>query len=326
MATLIPNLTNPILPVFTIDERVAEMLVESHQDDYRQGFENLGIANSSLDRHTLPLDFKMNGQAGNDRLSTGNGNDIIYGGSGEDKLVSFGGNDTLDGGSDDDYLWAGDDDDLLSGGSGNDEMYGGRGDDTLTGGTGDDILVGDRRFRARRAEGRLRQRRAHGRRLGRHSHRRRWGRQVRLPRGQFGSRRPRSHHRFQRRGRDRLLDARHSWRARHGDPCDLDRRAAKPKRCRLPALSTSSTTRRPVSKMGVALRVINAPVDADGLPVGLALTGGKPTTAAAAPAAAVKPMMTSRRLIRAPAYTKGYGSDDPMSPFAAWNCQKAPPT
>jgi Ca2+-binding RTX toxin-like protein len=143
MATLIPNLTNPILPVFTIDERVAEMLVESHQDDYRQGFENLGIANSSLDRHTLPLDFKMNGQAGNDRLSTGNGNDIIYGGSGEDKLVSFGGNDTLDGGSDDDYLWAGDDDDLLSGGSGNDEMYGGRGDDTLTGGTGDDILVGD---------------------------------------------------------------------------------------------------------------------------------------------------------------------------------------
>jgi hypothetical protein len=28
MATLIPNLTNPILPVFTIDERVAEMLVE----------------------------------------------------------------------------------------------------------------------------------------------------------------------------------------------------------------------------------------------------------------------------------------------------------
>src|SRR3954467_6022759 len=100
MATLIPNLSNPILPVFTIDERVAEMMVESHQGDYRQGFENLGIANSSLDRHTHSLDFKMNGQAGYYRLSTGNGNDIMYGGSGEDNLVSFDGNDTLDCGSD----------------------------------------------------------------------------------------------------------------------------------------------------------------------------------------------------------------------------------
>jgi|1185.fasta_scaffold76027_1 hypothetical protein len=32
-------------------------------------------------------------------------------------------------------------------------------------------------------------------------------------------------------------------------------------------------------------------------------------------AAAVKPRMTSRRLIRAPAYTRGYGFDDPMSPL-----------
>ena len=42
MATLIPNLTNPILPVFTIDERIAEMIVELHQDDYRQGFKSPG--------------------------------------------------------------------------------------------------------------------------------------------------------------------------------------------------------------------------------------------------------------------------------------------
>jgi len=54
------------------------------------------------------------------------------------------GNDTLSGGVGDDRLYGGNDDDILDGGDGRDYLYGGNGDDTLNGGAGNnDYLSGD---------------------------------------------------------------------------------------------------------------------------------------------------------------------------------------
>lgn len=130
-------------PRIVLDERMQELIVESGEDNARTGFENLGSPSSIIDRRSIPLDYKLNGQAGNDRLITGGGDDVMFGGSGNDQLFSFRGNDVLNGGSGRDTLWGGEDDDTLSGGSGNDELTGGTGDDLLIGGTGDDILIGD---------------------------------------------------------------------------------------------------------------------------------------------------------------------------------------
>ncbi|BAZ50193.1 hemolysin-type calcium-binding protein [Nostoc sp. NIES-4103] len=75
-------------------------------------------------------------------LSTGTGNDVINvtvgvayveGNSGNDSMTTGAGNDTLSGGFDND---------TLNGGNGNDILYGGYGSDSLIGGAGDDVLVG----------------------------------------------------------------------------------------------------------------------------------------------------------------------------------------
>ncbi|HKD28759.1 MAG TPA: peroxidase family protein [Xanthobacteraceae bacterium] len=76
---------------------------------------------------------------------TGNGNalnNVIIGGVGNDTLSGGAGNDTLDGGAGNDTLGGGDGDDTLYGGVGNDTLNGGAGDDTLSGGDGNDILTG----------------------------------------------------------------------------------------------------------------------------------------------------------------------------------------
>ena len=102
------------------------------------------------------------GNAGNDRLSGGDGNDVlaggegndrVYGGRGNDTLIDTGGNDRLWGGRGDDFLFGGEghdrlyggrDDDVLDGHDGNDRLYGGRGSDNISGGDGDDRIKGGR--------------------------------------------------------------------------------------------------------------------------------------------------------------------------------------
>ena len=102
------------------------------------------------------------GNAGNDRLSGGDGNDVlaggegndrVYGGRGNDTLIDTGGNDRLWGGRGDDFMFGGEghdrlyggrDDDVLDGHDGNDRLYGGRGSDNISGGDGDDRIKGGR--------------------------------------------------------------------------------------------------------------------------------------------------------------------------------------
>lgn len=104
----------------------------------------------------------LDGGAGDDVLTAGNGpatliggtgNDRLYGGSGDDILdAGGGGNNYLDGGAGNDALIGGSGDDEMHGGLGNDlldasldgnnRLYGGPGDDRLVGGVGSDRLYG----------------------------------------------------------------------------------------------------------------------------------------------------------------------------------------
>ena len=85
----------------------------------------------------------INGGAGNDKIYGNAGNDSLVGGSGADTLSGGAGNDKLYGNAGNDSLVGGDGKDNLSGGAGNDKIYGGKGNDTLTGGKGNDSLWGD---------------------------------------------------------------------------------------------------------------------------------------------------------------------------------------
>jgi Ca2+-binding RTX toxin-like protein len=73
------------------------------------------------------------GDAGNDTITGGGGDDYLYGGSGIDTLNGNSGNDVLLGEGDVDTLF---------GGLGRDVLIGGSGLDTLRGEDGDDILIG----------------------------------------------------------------------------------------------------------------------------------------------------------------------------------------
>jgi len=89
---------------------------------------------TSLATYTLGNDVEnlyYNGGAGNFTL-TGNALDnIIFGGGGNDTLSGLDGNDTLRGQTGDDTLSGGNGDDLIVGGSGIDDMTGGAGADTF---------------------------------------------------------------------------------------------------------------------------------------------------------------------------------------------------
>ena len=70
-------------------------------------------------------DNVLAGGDGNDQLNGAAGNDTAHGGAGKDTLWGGGGNDSL---------WGNDGDDKLIGDGGNDRLAGGRGSDILTGG------------------------------------------------------------------------------------------------------------------------------------------------------------------------------------------------
>lgn len=92
----------------------------------------------------------VHGNAGDDTLLAGNGNnelhgddgnDVIFGGNGTDLIRGGAGNDWLWGGNAADWLWGDDGDDWLFGGNGNDLLDGGLGIDWLLGGNGFDALL-----------------------------------------------------------------------------------------------------------------------------------------------------------------------------------------
>jgi hypothetical protein len=98
---------------------------------------------------TVGMDVRAG--AGNDTVTTGQGNDRVDGGLGNDTITTRGGrddvfgnsgNDTIDAGDGHDQVHGGDGNDTLKGGRGRDYLDGGRGNDVLEGGSGNDILIG----------------------------------------------------------------------------------------------------------------------------------------------------------------------------------------
>ena len=135
----------------------SEYLSELHQDDNRDGYENMG-ANNSFYREGSVSQY-INGQQGADFITlVGNTNDTVYGGSGSDVIDAGAGSDTIYGGSGNDTISGGAGADVIRGGSGDDTlngdsddvislhgidtMYGGSGNDTLYGGGKADIMSG----------------------------------------------------------------------------------------------------------------------------------------------------------------------------------------
>ena len=100
----------------------------------------------------VPLDKRVVGSAGSERISPGNGQDLLYGNFGDDALFGEEGNDWLEGGADRDTLHGGAGQDVALGGTGNDRvngdadndlLYGGAGNDILSAGVGNDRLYGE---------------------------------------------------------------------------------------------------------------------------------------------------------------------------------------
>ena len=95
-------------------------------------------------RNRDPIDATLNGEAGNDYLVSGAGDDTLNGGEGNDVLIAGGGKDTANGGAGNDRLSGDGGDDTLNGDGGNDWLSGGGGDDTVNGDDGRDRLDGGR--------------------------------------------------------------------------------------------------------------------------------------------------------------------------------------
>ena len=114
--------------------------VENLQFEGSANFEGRGNAQNNL----------IIGGGGNDSLFGDEGSDTILGGAGNDTVYAdysnqAGGNDLIYGDDGDDTLNGGQGDDLIYGGVGNDKIYGDDdkvGNDTLYGGLGDDIVSG----------------------------------------------------------------------------------------------------------------------------------------------------------------------------------------
>jgi Ca2+-binding RTX toxin-like protein len=82
----------------------------------------------------------LNGTAGNDTLTGGNGDDTLNGNAGNDVLNGGYGDDTLNGNAGNDVLNGGYGEDKLLGGDGNDILIGGLSIDSFTGGLGNDTF------------------------------------------------------------------------------------------------------------------------------------------------------------------------------------------
>jgi Ca2+-binding RTX toxin-like protein len=85
-----------------------------------------------MDASGLDLPVTMMGRGGDDKLTSGRGDDYLDGGPGDDKL---------EGGHGNDILLGGEGNDKLESGQGNDLLIGGRGADNLDGGGDDDLLI-----------------------------------------------------------------------------------------------------------------------------------------------------------------------------------------
>lgn len=109
-----------------------------------------GDGDDTLNNNTN-INLSAAGHAGNDIITSGNGDDFIHGGDGADQISSTGGtnrlvghngDDIINGGSGADTIYSGWDNDTINAGAGNDSIYSERGDDIVNAGDGDDTVFG----------------------------------------------------------------------------------------------------------------------------------------------------------------------------------------
>jgi serralysin len=102
--------------------------------------------------NNIVVSGSMFGEGGDDKITTGAGNDFIYDYAGSNVISSGAGNDTvyggegtdkINGGAGNNYLYGGGGNDTIVGGAGLDTILGGDGNDTITGGAGINYLSGD---------------------------------------------------------------------------------------------------------------------------------------------------------------------------------------
>ncbi|MBI4780713.1 MAG: hypothetical protein HY785_05260 [Oscillatoriophycideae cyanobacterium NC_groundwater_1537_Pr4_S-0.65um_50_18] len=105
--------------------------------------ENLTLISTNVvDGTGNSLNNIMTGNAANNYLYGGDGNDQVNGQAGDDYLYGQAGDDLLNSGEGIDWLVGDLGDDILSGGASNDRLFGGLGNDTLMGDKGRDRLTG----------------------------------------------------------------------------------------------------------------------------------------------------------------------------------------
>ena len=86
-------------------------------------------------------DYIVDGNGGNDTITTGSGADTVDGGTGDDTIQTNDGNDVVDGNDGNDRISTGSGDDVVDGGIGDDVIAPGVGTDTVDGGTGSNTLT-----------------------------------------------------------------------------------------------------------------------------------------------------------------------------------------
>ncbi|WP_462171607.1 calcium-binding protein [Pseudoalteromonas xiamenensis] len=102
----------------------------------------LGAGNDIYDASDVALPQTVDGDIGNDTITTGSKDDFITGGFGNDKIYGKGGNDVIQGNDGDDEIDGGYGNDTISGGTGHDYLYGAQNDDNLSGNEGGDLIMG----------------------------------------------------------------------------------------------------------------------------------------------------------------------------------------
>ncbi|MYM70112.1 DUF4214 domain-containing protein [Pseudoduganella sp. FT55W] len=113
-------------------DNTGDVVTEALNDGYDTVYTSLGAYTLALNvesvEYTGVSSFSGTGNALDNRINGGVGNNVLLGGAGNDTLTGHGGNDSLNGGDGDDVLAAG------------------NGRDTVDGGAGSDVLIGMRNY------------------------------------------------------------------------------------------------------------------------------------------------------------------------------------
>lgn len=140
---LVGDLSGSDLEVINADLAEGPDVFDASQTDTPVTMRVLGgIGNDRIT--TGPGDDFLRGAFGNDTLTSGGGQDEVIGDEGTDSITGGAGNDTLNGGGGDDVLLGRSGSDLILGGGGNDRIEGNEGDDIINSASGRDrVAAGD---------------------------------------------------------------------------------------------------------------------------------------------------------------------------------------